>query len=117
MKVKEAMTHHGECIGPSDSAAAAENIMRTNDIQTLSVSDHRKVIGTLTGQQIAERTPDTGKSPQHTRVDEIMEMNPTSTHEDEDVNSVQEQMKRAGLKNVPVLDQKEGIIGTLNAPS
>jgi len=115
MKVKDAMTYHRECIGPLDSAAAAENIMRTTNVQTLSVSDHAKVIGTLTAQQIAERTPDMGKSPQRTRVDEIMEHCSIVVHENDDLGAVRDQMTRAGIITVPVLDQNERIIGTLNA--
>jgi len=115
MKVKDATSYHRECIGPSDSAAAAENIMRTSDVQTLSVSDHTKVIGTLSGQQIAERTPGTGKTPEHTRVGEIMENSSSSVHENDDLTAVRDQMKRLGIMTLPVLDQNERIVGTLQA--
>ncbi len=88
--------------------------MRATDVQTLSVSDHTKVVGTLTGQQIAERTPDRGKSPQHTRVDEIMEQGRAFAHENDDLTAVREEMNRLGVKTIPVLNHDEQITGSLS---
>ena len=116
MKIRDAMVPHTACVGPNDRASAAIAVMKVACVDTLAVLDHRKVSGTVTKEDVLRSTSERRRPAQLLRVDEVMSEHRVRAREDEELAPVEERMKAAGLSVIPVVNDKNHIVGLFHLP-
>lgn len=105
------MIPNRECVGPSDTVAAANRVIEWKQTPALPVLDHAQPVGTVGTQEIAERVPE-GKHPGFVRVAEVMTPYSTCAGPDEDAVQVEERMREEGLATIPVVENGR-VIGVM----
>lgn len=113
MKVRDEMVKNGECVGQNDSVAAAESLIKSGNVESVTVLDHRKVVGTLSDEGIASHMPILGRSNQQIKVGEIMDAHSVFATEDEEADAAQARMSEYHLSSISVLDANGKLVGVL----
>jgi CBS domain-containing protein len=103
MKVREIMTPLRECVGPSDTVAAAEIMLNRTQTDPLPVLDHRQPSGTVGKQEIETRMPP-GKPTGMVRVQNVMTPHSVTASPDEEADVARERMRNNGLGSIPVIE-------------
>jgi CBS domain-containing protein len=115
MKVRDVMSCDVETVRSSLSAKAAADRMAKNGIGYLPVKDGDRLVGVLTDRDIACRIVAEDRDPRATKVAEIMSESVAYCFEDDELKEAVDIMKQNRVRRLPVLDQKEHLVGILSA--
>jgi len=112
MLVKEVMTKNVVTIDRDDTALDACNKYRDYKVGCLVVVDEGKCVGIVTERDLIERTICARRSPEKTKVGDIMSSNIKTVHALDTLEKALEVMKKNGIKKLPVIlnDEIVGII-------
>jgi len=112
MLVKEVMTKNVVTIDRNDTAFDACNKYKEYKVGCLVVIDKGRCVGILTERDLIERTICARKSPEKTKVGEIMSSSIKTVHALETIDIALEIMRVNGIKKLPVImnDEIVGII-------
>lgn len=72
MKIRDVMTPDIEVVIPEETLSTAAQLMAECDLDALPVSDNNRLIGTITGRDIAMRVVAEGCDPKEVRVGQAM---------------------------------------------
>lgn len=111
MRVSEAMTRDVRIAFPDQSIHEAARIMADCNIGALPVGENDQLVGMVTDRDIAVRAVAEGKSPDSTRVREVMSEDVKFCYEDEDVSHVAHNMGDIQVHRLPVLSRDKRLVG------
>jgi CBS domain-containing protein len=106
MQVKEILRVKGNrllSVEPSESATQAVRTMAEQNLGSLVVLEHGRMVGMLTFHEIMEALAARGGALGELEVGEIMERDPVSTRPDMEVNELRRTMLESGARYLPVL--------------
>jgi CBS domain-containing protein len=113
MRVSEAMTRDVTVASPDDTLQQAASTMASLDAGVLPVGANDRLVGMLTDRDIAVRAVAQGKGPQ-TPVREVMSEDVKYCFEDEDLETVTQNMGDIQLRRLPVLDRDKRLVGIVS---
>src|SRR4051794_28764044 len=114
-RVRDVMTPDPQCVGEGDSIVEAARIMQSADTGIVPViDDSRKIIGMITDRDIVVRLIAEGKDVQKARVNEVMTKSVRTVQEDAPISDVVDLMSNAQIRRVPVVNNKDQIVGIVS---
>lgn len=111
MQVCDAMTRDVRIAHPEQTLHDVARIMAECDVGALPVGEKDRLVGIITDRDIAVRAVAEGKSPDATRVREIMSQNVKYCFEDEDIAEVAHNMGEIQVHRLPVLNHDKRLVG------
>jgi CBS domain-containing protein len=119
MKIGELCQREVMTVAPSDEVIAAARIMREKHIGYLIVTEtfesrDVKPVGVLTDRDIVVGVVARGIDPGTLRVGDIMTAQPVVVSEEADVSAALKQMRRIGVRRLPVVGHRGEIVGVLS---
>lgn len=112
-RVNEIMSHDVVHVAPTDTIQYAAELMSRFDIGALPICAHRQVIAMITDRDLTVRALAVGKDPE-TPVSEIASHPVRWCFDDDDVAEIQQQMGKAQLRRLPVVNRDKELIGMLS---
>ena len=112
--IREVMTSDPVCVSERDSIREVARIMAREDTGVVPVVDGKKIIGMITDRDIVVRLVAEGKDPANARVNEAMTKNVRAVKEDSTVSEVLDVMSRAQVRRVPVVNDRNEIVGIVS---
>jgi CBS domain-containing protein len=112
---RDLMTEGAECIGESETVAAAAQKLAQLDVGAVPIcGEDDKLKGMITDRDIAVKVVAQGKDPQQTTAAELAEGVPTTVTADDPVESVVAVMTENKVRRVPVLDSDKRLVGIVS---
>jgi len=112
--IREIMTPDPACVSEKDSIREVARIMAREDTGVVPVVEGKKIVGMITDRDIVVRLVAEGKDPANARVNEAMSKNVRAVKEDSSVNDVLDLMSRAQVRRVPVVNDRDEIVGIIS---
>jgi CBS domain-containing protein len=111
--VSEVMTRNVRSVSPQEDVQHAARMMGELDVGALPVCEGDRVVGMVTDRDITLRSTAAGKSPQQSRVEEVMSKDVRWCFEDQPLDEVMIQMADSQIRRVPVVthDDQHRLIG------
>jgi CBS domain-containing protein len=116
MQVKEILRVKGNrllCIEPSGRAADAVKTMTEENLGSLLVLDHGRMVGILTFREVLGALAARGGALGDLHVKDIMSPNPVTAAPDMEVNDLRRTMLESGARYLPVL-QDDKLLGVIS---
>jgi len=116
MQVKEILRVKGNrllSIEPSGRAADAVNTMNEENLGSLLVLEHGRMVGILTFREILTALAGRGGALGNLHVKDIMSPNPVTASPDMEVNHLRRTMLETGARYLPVL-QDDKLLGVIS---
>jgi CBS domain-containing protein len=114
MRVREAMTHRAETIGPDETLEAAARAMKQLDVGALLVRGDEGVVGILTDRDIVVRAVAEGRSPAEATVRGAMTPQVIECSEDDDLERAATRMAQGAVRRLAVVDASRELVGVLS---
>ena len=114
MKIADVMTPDLETVSPSDTLKTAARLMADLDSGALPVGEDNRLIGTITGHDIAMQVAAEGLDPGKTTVAEAMSSDVLYCFESESVEEVSEKMRGWWVRRLPVVSGDKRLIGVVS---
>jgi CBS domain-containing protein len=111
MKIADVMTPDLDTVSPSDTLMTAARLMADLDSGALPVGEDHRLIGTITGHDIAVQVAAEGLDPGKTTVGEAMSPDVLYCFESESVEEVSEKMRGWWVRRLPVVSRDKRLIG------
>src|SRR5947209_964098 len=112
--IRDVMTPNPACVSAKDSIREVARIMAREDTGMVPVVDGKKIIGMITDRDIVVRLVAEGKDPANAHVNEAMTKNVRAVKESSTVNEVLDVMSRAQVRRVPVVNDRDEIVGIVS---
>jgi CBS domain-containing protein len=112
--VRDLMTRDPQCVTPEETLQRVARLMAECDCGAIPVVDslnRRKVLGIVTDRDIVIRVVARGKDASSAKVSEAMSDGLYSVRESDSMDKVQQMMRQHQIRRVPVVDDKECLIG------
>lgn len=113
-EVSEVMTRGVRTMRPGDSLVQAAQAMDALDVGALPVCDGERLVGMLTDRDIVLRGVAQGRTPERTRLADVMTAKVDYCYEDDSMESVAELMQRARIRRLPVVDHDRRLVGIVS---
>lgn len=113
MKVSDAMTRGASIARPNETLMQIARRMAAEDIGFMPVGDDDRLVGAITGRDIAIRAVAEGRS-HDTAVRDIMTREVKYCFEDEDMDHVVQNMGDIQLRRLPVVDRDKRLVGVIS---
>lgn len=113
MKVSEAMTRGARIAHPEDTLQVVARRMAEEDIGFLPVGDEDRLLGTITDRDIVVRAVAEGRDG-WTLVREVMTRDVKYCFEDEEMESVIQNMGDNQIRRLPVVDREKRLVGVVS---
>ena len=114
MKIADVMTPDLDTVSPSDTLRTAARLMVDLDSGALPVGEDSRLIGTITGHDIAVQVAAEGLDPGITTVSEAMSSDVLYCFESESVEEVSEKMRGWWVRRLPVVSRDKRVIGVVS---
>jgi CBS domain-containing protein len=117
MNVCQCATSYVISITPSASVAEAAKLMRAQHVGFLVVAHEpespRRPVGVVTDRDIVVQVVAAGINPERVKVGDVMTEEPLLATDTDELDSTLQEMRRAGVRRVPVIDGRECLVGIL----
>ncbi len=114
MKIRDVMTPDIEVVTPDDKLRTAARLMVDLDFEALPVLEDNKLVGMITGRDIAVRIVADGGDPEATTVQQAMSTDPLYCFENESAEDVARKMGDWWVRRLPVVKQDKRLIGMVS---
>jgi CBS domain-containing protein len=114
MKIADVMTPDLDTVSPSDTLKTAARLMADLDSGALPVGEDNRLIGTITGHDIAMQVAAEGLDPGKTIVGQAMSSDVLYCFESESIEEVSEKMRGWWVRRLPVLSGDKRLIGVVS---
>ena len=114
MKIRDVMTADIEVVTPDDKLRTAARLMADLDFEALPVGEDNKLVGMITGRDIAVRIVADGGDPEATTVQQAMSTDPLYCFENESAEDVARKMGDWWVRRLPVVKQDKRLIGMVS---
>jgi len=113
MQISEVMTTDVKIANPDQTIAQAARMMQDLDAGILPVADGDRLVGMISDRDIAIRAVAAGKSPD-TPIRDVMSHEVMYCFEDDEVESVAQNMADIKVRRLPVINQKKRLVGIVS---
>ena len=113
MQISEVMTTDVKIVSPNQTIAQAARLMQELDAGILPVGEDDRLVGMISDRDIAIRAVGAGKSAA-TPVRDIMTREVMYCFEDDEVESVAQNMSDNKVRRLPVINQKKRLVGIVS---
>jgi CBS domain-containing protein len=114
MRVEQLMTRKVFTVNARDTLSAAATIMAEQDVGVVPVVEGRRVIGILTDRDICLAAARTDKRLSQIPVERVMKRAVHACLPDEPIADIEERMRRAQIRRMPVTDEERRILGIVS---
>jgi CBS domain-containing protein len=114
MKIGDVMTPDLDTVSPSDTLTTAARLMADVDSGALPVGEDNRLVGTITGRDIAMQVAAEGLDPGKTTVGQAMSADVLYCFESESVEEVSEKMRGWWVRRLPVVSRDKRLIGIVS---
>lgn len=114
MKICDVMTPDIEVVTADDELTTAARLLADLDFEALPVLEDNKLVGTITGRDIAVRIVADGGDPEATTVHQAMSTDPLYCFENESAEDVARKMGDWWVRRLPVVKQDKRLIGMVS---
>ena len=114
MKIADVMTPDLDTVSPRDTLKTAARLMADLDSGALPVGEDNRLIGTITGHDIATQVVAEGLDPGKTTVSQAMSPDVLYCFESESVEEVSEKMRSWWVRRLPVVSRDKRLIGIVS---
>lgn len=114
MKVGEVMTPDVEVVAPDDTLRTAARLMAELDSGALPVGEDNKLVGIITGRDIAIQAVAERRDPEKITVRQVMSTDVLYCFEDESVEDVSEKMGDWWVRRIPVVAPDKRLLGIVS---
>ena len=114
MKIVDVMTPELEAVSPRDTLRTAARLMAAIDSGALPVGEDNRLIGTITGHDIATQVAAEGRDPGTTTVGQAMSSDVLYCFESESVEEVSEKMRDWWVRRLPVVSRDKRLMGVVS---
>jgi CBS domain-containing protein len=114
MKIRDVMTPDIEVVTPDDKLRTAARLMADLDFEALPVGEDNKLIGMITGRDIAVRIVAEGCDPETVTVCQAMSTDLLYCFESESAEDVSRKMGDWWVRRLPVVNQDKRLIGMVS---
>ncbi|MBW8269356.1 DUF6489 family protein [Caldovatus aquaticus] len=94
-------------VGPDETIQQAARLMSEEDVSVLPVGEEGRLLGVVTGRDLAVRLIAEGRDPARTRIREVMRTEPPCLFPDEDAGRAVETMAGQRLGGLPVVSRDD----------
>ena len=115
-KCNEVMTKNPVCCLPSDFAAKAAELMKSNNIGAIPVIENeqtKKLVGIVTDRDLALKIVANGLDAKSTKVEAVMTRKVETCRTDDDLQKTLDAMSKYQLRRIPVVDNDNKILGII----
>jgi CBS domain-containing protein len=113
MNIGDVMTPDVEVVTPGDTLSTAARIMAQLDSDVLPVGENNKLVGIITGRDIAIRVAAEGRNAEEVVVGEAMSTDILYCFAEERVEDVAFKMGAWWIRRLPVVGQDRRLLGTV----
>ena len=113
MKIKQAMTGEVCVATPDETIQKVAQLMLGLDIGMIPVAHEDKLVGAITDRDIAVRGVAAGRGPE-TLVRDIMTTDMKYCFDDDDIESVLENLGEIQLRRLPVVNREKRLVGIVS---
>lgn len=113
---KEVMTSNPFCCLSDETVHEVAQLMKSKDVGSIPVIENRenlKLIGILTDRDLALKVIAAGLDPEKTKIREVMQQNPFTCLESDDVQTALDVMASRQVRRIPVVDANQRIVGII----
>jgi len=114
MKVGDVMTPDIEVVAPGDTLKAAAQLMADLGCETLPVGEDNRLVGMITGCDIALQVVAEGRDPEKITVRQAMSADVLYCFENESAQIVSEKMGYWWVRRLPVVSADKRLLGTVS---
>ena len=114
MTCRDIMTENPSCCVPSDTAARAAQMMKSENVGPIPiVDDHnsKRLVGVVTDRDLAIKVVAEGRDPGSVRLEEIMSRDLVTRSEGDDVNEAMHAMSDHQVRRIPIIDSDGMLVG------
>lgn len=112
--VSEVMTRGVRSLSPTDTVVLAAQAMEELNVGAIPVCDGGLLVGMVTDRDIVLRSVAQDRNARTTQLKDVMSTGVQSTREGESIEKVLQQMSRAQIRRLPVLDGDKRLVGILS---
>ena len=112
--VGEVMTRDVRVVNPEETVQQAARLMGEADAGAIPVGENDRLVGMVTDRDLAVRVLGEGKDPARTKVREVMTQGTAYVFEDDDLDSVAENMRGRHVRRMPVLNRDKRLVGIVS---
>lgn len=115
MDAQAVMSKRLVALGPRDTLAKAAQVMQKEEVGCVLVVDaHRKALGILTDRDLVLRSVAVGRRPEEMKLEEAMSRDLVVARCSEPVLLVARRMADHQVRRLPVLDEKDQVVGLIS---
>lgn len=114
MKVGDVMTPDVEVVAPGDTLKTAARLMAELDSGALPVGEDNRLLGIITGRDIAIQVVAEGRDPEATTVRQAMSTDVLYCFEDESAEDVSQKMGDWWVRRLPVVTEDKRLRGIVS---
>lgn len=114
MYVSDAMHKKAKTANPKSSIQELAQLMATDDIGAIPVTEGSRLVGIVTDRDIAVRAVAKGSDPSKVTAGDIMSEHVIFCKTHEDVDDAIHLMEQKKVRRLPVLDDKDTLVGMLS---
>lgn len=112
--IKDIMTPSCKWISPEASVCDAAKIMRDEDVGFLPVGENDRLIGTITDRDITIRVVASKRDASELSVRDAMSKKLLYCFDDQDVDSIAQNMAAMQVRRLPVVNRAKRLVGTVS---
>src|SRR5438874_5062408 len=116
MLCSEIMTRNPECCLPSDSVMKAAQLMKSKDVGPIPIvadKDGKRLTGIVTDRDLAIKIVAEARDPKTTNVEDVMSSDIVSCKDNDDVKTALKLMEDYQVRRIPVVDQRDQLLGII----
>ena len=115
-KCSEVMTKDPAVCMPGDLVTDVARVMKKEDVGPIPIVEDkvtRRLVGMVTDRDLVLRMVAEGRDTKTTKAEEVMSLKLVTCHADDDVQEALDAMSENQLRRIPVVDDKNRIIGII----
>ena len=113
-RIEDIMTREVRTITPKETIQRAAQMMDELNVGAIPVCDGDRLVGMITDRDITVRSVASGQQPGSTSVQDVMSKDVRTCRAGQSVDEVLGQMGEVQIRRVPVLDDRQHVIGIVS---
>ncbi len=109
MKLSDIMTRDVRSIDRTKTVEEAARMMKELDVGSIPVTDKGRIVGIITDRDVVLRNVADGRTPENTRIDEVMSKTVITATPEMDVHRAADLMAQNQIRRLPVLENNRMI--------
>lgn len=114
MNIEKAMHKGTKWVSPDTSVREVAVLMKTEDIGSVPVGEHDRLIGMITDRDIVLRVMSNGKDPKSMKARDVMTSGIVYCRTDQSIEDAIHLMEDKKIRRLPVIDADKRLVGMLS---